>query len=240
MLFILPGNILKMENIIKKYLHSFNWNKHLKLIANQIHYVHIGFKVGFLWDIGQRIEYKVILDILNDLKKHKYISDDVILFILDDNYIIVNSRKLSDICNEPTSIAFIDCSENLKLPLLLNGIPNVILQKLKIQLNNTYNEYCEIVVDDVCVPTMFGILIGYPVVYWYNTELSNENCLSNIDLIIYQSIQDEDVLIQSFSVPKMLHDVPQIQNALREWKMKVQNSNLYLKTFIANLEKAIL
>lgn len=239
MLFILSGNKLTMEIIIKKYLHSFNWNKHLKLITNQIHYVNIGFKVGFLWDIGNRIEYKLILDILNDLKKHKHISDDVILFILDDNYIIVNSRKLSVICNEPTSITFIDCSESLKLPLLLNGMPNDILQKLRTQLSNTI-EYCEMVVDDVCVPTVFGILIGYPVVYWYNTELSNENCLSNIDLIIYQSIQDEDVLIQSFSVPKILHDVPQIQNALREWKIKVQNSNLYLKSFIANLEKAIL
>lgn len=59
---------------------------------------------------------------------------------------------------------------------------------------------------------MFGLLLGYPVVYWYKDVCSddNGNCLDNVDLIVHTF---EDGI--SFSCPTCVGE--RIINRIEAW-----------------------
>jgi len=59
--------------------------------------------------------------------------------------------------------------------------------------------------------TLFGVLLGYPVVYWF-PKLQDQNCLSNEDLKVY-SVELDGSTVISFSVPHTM--VLQQQNSLQ-------------------------
>ena len=59
---------------------------------------------------------------------------------------------------------------------------------------------------------MFGLLLGYPVVYWYKDSIDDDdgNCLDNVDLIVHTF---EDGL--SFSYPSCVGE--RIKNRIEAW-----------------------
>merc|ERR1712098_401425 len=63
--------------------------------------------------------------------------------------------------------------------------------------------------------TLFGFLLGFPVVYYFDVEMDlNTNCLSNRDLIVYK-VGVNNIYPISFSIPKILE--PECKNAIDLW-----------------------
>jgi len=63
---------------------------------------------------------------------------------------------------------------------------------------------------DINCTTVFGLLLGYPVVYWYSNTASADNCLSCAPLRVYRisatdnTADGQPAVIYSFTVPEQL------------------------------------
>jgi len=59
--------------------------------------------------------------------------------------------------------------------------------------------------------TVFGLLLGYPVVYWYSNVTSADNCLSQVPLRLFRILavdskaDSHSTVIYSFTVPEQLY-----------------------------------
>lgn len=66
---------------------------------------------------------------------------------------------------------------------------------------------------DVNRSTVFGLLLGYPVVYWYSDVTGADNCLSHVPLQLIRitavdsttTRDSEPTVIYSFTVPEQLY-----------------------------------
>ncbi|XP_064425239.1 UPF0739 protein C1orf74 homolog [Latimeria chalumnae] len=100
--------------------------------------------------------------------------------------------------------------------------------------------------------TMFGLLLGYPASYWFDSERSSENCLSLTPLRVYTvtascpRISNVKLRVYSFSVPETL--CAGIQNRLELWIQNLQKgfndqsnfTNLSISTETVSLAAVIL
>jgi hypothetical protein len=77
----------------------------------------------------------------------------------------------------------------------------------KLQFNNKHDDVIDIKLEpnwNGC--SLFGILLGFPCVYYYDVdESSDKNCLSYAQLIQIQGFQ-YDRVVASFTVPKVIYD----------------------------------
>ena len=64
---------------------------------------------------------------------------------------------------------------------------------------------------DVNRSSVFGLLLGYPVVYWYRNVTTADNCLSHVPLRLFQvfavdsTTDSQPTVLYSFSVPEQLY-----------------------------------
>jgi hypothetical protein len=119
---------------------------------------------------------------------------------LNDDLFIVNVEQV--LHNLEESI-IVNCSKELDEPELFE---EQIDEKdfLRRRLKLSENSFLNIVVDGehFCIPTLIGLLIGYPVVYWYSKNSADSTCLDGASLSLLQYFSNENNLIMSFSVPK--------------------------------------
>jgi hypothetical protein len=70
--------------------------------------------------------------------------------------------------------------------------------------------------------TLFGLLLNYPVVYYYSDIVCGNNCLAQVDLKCIQSALqagvDRKVTLFSFSFPLCLQDL--LSDAVHDWTRK--------------------
>ena len=85
----------------------------------------------------------------------------------------------------------------------------VITEKLTVW--NTDNAFTLELSPDINRSTVFGLLLGYPVVYWYNNATSADNCLSHVPLRLFQisavdsTVDSQPAVIYSFTIPEQLY-----------------------------------
>jgi len=64
---------------------------------------------------------------------------------------------------------------------------------------------------DVNRTTVFGLLLGYPIVYWYSNVTSADNCLSQVPLRVFRisaidsTANGQPTVVYSFTVPEQLY-----------------------------------
>jgi len=64
---------------------------------------------------------------------------------------------------------------------------------------------------DINRSTVFGLLLGYPVVYWYSDITRADNCLSHVPLRMFSisamnsTAANQPTVIYSFTVPELLY-----------------------------------
>jgi len=64
---------------------------------------------------------------------------------------------------------------------------------------------------DINRSTVFGLLLGYPVVYWYSNVTTADNCLSYVPLRLFRILavdstaDSHPTIIYSFTVPEQLY-----------------------------------
>ena len=80
--------------------------------------------------------------------------------------------------------------------------------------------------------SLFGILLGFPCVYYYDVEYSDKNCLSYAQLIQIQGFQ-YDRVVASFTVPKVIYDNSDsnVNQIIENWRERFERSGQETVTF---------
>ena len=81
--------------------------------------------------------------------------------------------------------------------------------------------------------SLFGILLGFPCVYYYEVfESSNQNCLSYAQLIQIQGFQ-YDRVVASFTVPKVIYDNSDsnVKQIIESWRERFERTSQEIVTF---------
>ena len=73
--------------------------------------------------------------------------------------------------------------------------------------------------------SLFGILLGFPCVYYYDVESSDQNCLSHAQLIQIQGFQ-YDRVVASFTVPKVIYDNSDsnVNKIIENWRERFERT----------------
>lgn len=197
---------------IRRYLPKRQWRSHWHQIAIQLHAVAIGAKIGYVWDIGPTVHLTQVVDIVTELINRSVLMANVKVVVVEQDICIVNVQEY--LRRPLTDISFVDVSIGLASPQkILTDVPafRILKEMLEIvdyQFKSSDMINITIQITDIfCVPTIFGLFAGYPIVYWYNpVDATGSNCLSGVPLRIFQLLI-YDQLIYSVSCPQGLLDI---------------------------------
>jgi Domain of unknown function (DUF4504) len=212
--------------VLKLHLRSLKWHRHLKFIATQVYYVQAGFKSGFLVDVGPRLPSQAWLTILENLD-----YSNLILLEFNDNICILNQEAFV----KAPKPCFIDVTRENSVILPSNDARLLDLMSTAQEniISNCSNKFVKFDIDPELTPTLFGLLIGYPVVYCFEKQYN----LAHQDLQIVEAKLNESVVV-SFSYPLTLFK--NLTEVISKWKHKVASYNLKVNEYVKNLDVVVL
>lgn len=212
--------------ILKKRFPKKSFRKHFTSVSSQIHCVDRGFKPGFLFD-SWRPELDCLRLFLEDLRNEMIVTSDLVLVQVEEDYFLLNLDKF--LMNQEDYLV-IDVGSNLELPKAIentgaikNSIDIVKEQLTDFSKRSNPGEILHIRInlpEFTCIPTIFGFLLGYPVVFYYNPEITNDCCLNNQDLQVFQLFHQEN-LLTSFSIPRLLMTLD-VGERVQKWQNRYQ------------------
>lgn len=193
------GNFLLNEHsseIFNKNLPDKKYKKYYNTFFTNLFCVSHGYKCGYLID-KVSVQQNAIVNIIHELVEVKLISNHIKVLSVHDDVIILNVPAfLTHLSNKQI---FVNVSSDLNSPMILSGDNEEIVQ-IKTHLHtlfeclplNTKSLDCKCPVGEpltvstakFCVPTVVGLLLNFPIVYWYKEDY-NLNCVS---LTVYKII----------------------------------------------------
>jgi len=215
---------------IEPSLQRLKISRKWKELALNLSFICREIKPGLLWDLGK-------IDISRLLEMRIILQDIFVLHIAGD-FFVSSKKYFHKHCQnlESNFPTVINISKNLPEPQVATVD---IYQKVRkdfrclfSQINESDEDVIDINIgDDINVTTMFGLLLGYPLVYYYDTNLEG-NCLSNRDLTVYK-IGSNNFWPMSFSVPTS----PLTQINIPKWldNLRTSFSDLDFKSESVNL-----
>jgi len=217
-------NLPRIQAIVKKLFRRLNGAKRKNIAAN-LCMLAAGRKPCVLWDFCA-----FQADIVSALCSECLEGETGVIFKLEDDYFLCKKADLirqlaSSLDNPPV---FIDiaghsptmCSSDTVM-LILDWVRNLLhaVEASLLAYQTGGQQKCQESVPILALvsrpewnlSTLFGVLLGYPVVYWF-PKFQDQYCLSNGDLKVY-SVELDGASVISFSVPHAL--VLQQQNSLQ-------------------------
>lgn len=213
---------------------SLSISKSLDLFI-QVLAVDKGLKPSLLYDSNGATAEQV-QQYLNSLQSSQVVSKSLFTLDLNGNVMILNQESalihLNDIINCGI-LGVVDVSPVLKSPVLTDQCKlNNILSKIQLLIKDYrqdsptplyVGEHCE--EWNLCA--VFGILLGYPVAYWFDQTHSFENCLSMTPLMVTTASAtwptdsgSHTSCLYSFSVPWDL--IPKLQSVIKHWNSRLE------------------
>uniref|UniRef100_A0A667XA13 Zgc:112163 n=1 Tax=Myripristis murdjan TaxID=586833 RepID=A0A667XA13_9TELE len=208
-------------------------------VAVQVLAVDLGLKPALLYDINSSSAEQV-QQYLITLQSAQLVSRSLVTLVVSGNIFIVNlamvKANLEQLLDR-SSVAVIDVCHSLEKPSItdaLSGDLKSMTQDLLAILSG-FAQLSEVEKPlyigeqsekwNLC--TLFGILLGYPVTYWFDQNKSFENCLAMTPLTVTTASvtwqagsEGHRCCLYSFSVPAALHEAT--QSALEEWTVSLQ------------------
>lgn len=209
-------------------------------LAGQVLAVDLGLKPALLYD-SNGANAEQLHHYLSSLQSYRLVSKSLLTLDLNGNALILNpgtvisnlERVLRD-----NSVAVIDVCHSLEKPVItghltakLKGISEDLLLLLKGSENPreaggplAAGEKC----DQWNLCTAFGLLLGFPVTYWFDQSKSFENCLSMTPLTVTTAVAtwqpgvtSHRCCLYSFSVPDVLRE--EARSQLEHWRLRLQD-----------------
>lgn len=201
-------SFLRIFKLIKSKKCFKKWSKSFKEISYQIHFVNLGVKRGFLWDFGVTIDSNLFNLFILELIEIGLISNSLKVVTLLDEVFLINYKM------ESPQFVFVNVTKNTEPKIIEENNSENIWYKNFIHENSISKLIPPV---NFCIPSLIGILIGFPVIYWYDNNISDENCLGNVALNVYQA-HFEESLVMSFSIPEFLiTNNLQVKNLIEKW-----------------------
>ncbi|XP_074531807.1 UPF0739 protein C1orf74 homolog [Halichoeres trimaculatus] len=209
-------------------------------LAAQVLAVDSGLKPALLYDsnsanAGQVQQY------LSSLQSSQLLSRSLLTLDLNGNPLIVNpaaARLSVEQLIHHRNVAVIDVCYLLEKPTIIDPTRtelNSMAQGLLLLLREMEHlgqkaeiPYCiDEKSEDWNLCTVFGLLLGYPITYWFDQTRSFENCLSMTPLMVIKAsatwqadMVGHGCCLYSFSVPAVL--LTDVQPQLENWKLCLQ------------------
>jgi len=156
--------------------------------------VDLGIKQTLLFDLWS-VSSCEMKDFLFTAKEMNLLKNQISVLSVGMDIFLYNKSLLKDASIPNYTPFFIDISKPLNQPKLLRNDCEeaketvALLEKCFNHMTSDTEEPLDIDVDfieGINPPCLFGLLLGYPAVYWYNRRLSEDNCLSSESLYLYQ------------------------------------------------------
>lgn len=199
--------------------------KHLRHLARQISLVDSGVRMGFICGPPQP-PIENLRSLLRQLHLDKVISDGCTCIAFHGELCIVNLPKIHRVFHSNLPI-FVDVSQSRVQPQILeHSNPQIVrfLNEFREKMANI-EENCLEFSSKVSLSAVLGLLGGFPVVYW---SQSDGNCLSMCLLRQFRaSIDKEEVM--SFTVPEILMGCPEILQSLNFWKSNLRTAEITIE-----------
>lgn len=208
-------------------------------LAAQVSAVDLGLKPALLYD-SNGASADQVQQYLSSLQSSQLVSRSLLTLDLNGNALIVNPVAVRSNVEQlfcDGSLAVIDVCHSLEKPAIadpfrreLKGMIEDLLMLLKgiEHLKEHEKPRCAGKKSEqwnLC--TVFGVLLGYPVSYWFDQNKSFENCLSMTPLTVTTASATwqadsagHKCLLYSFSIPAVLLQV--MQPNLENWRVRLQ------------------
>ncbi|XP_023669249.1 UPF0739 protein C1orf74 homolog [Paramormyrops kingsleyae] len=202
-------------------------------LAAQIQAVDLGLKPALLYDLNSA-EPSQIQHYLRCLQAAGRVSKALHLLVMDGNVIIINLDvcilSLEELLRQNT-VVLMDVSWGNAQP----ATADFRLSGMEASVRGVLDSLRTLMSDDplICVVdtqtcaswnlcSLFGILLGYPAVYWFDLIHNAENCLGMVPLQVIRVTACWEAVargnrccLYSFSIPEEL--VSETQSALDTW-----------------------
>lgn len=229
------------KQVFSQHLGKIFW-KHFAKIFLSLQTINQNLKTGFLWDIGSAIDPLVISQVVAKLKYLSLLQADVHVLCCAEECFIISTKNVlknsKEIVNRTQSFYFVDVRECLKTPVIISpgtliydtidSMVRKVVRKIETFMITTKNndEFPVMflsIENDWCVPTLTGILLGYPVVYWNGGSSENGgSCLGFTPLVVHRvttELKNQTSWtpheIYSFSVPTSI--LPEVSLHIEIW-----------------------
>ncbi|XP_071349946.1 UPF0739 protein C1orf74 homolog [Trachinotus anak] len=208
-------------------------------LAAQVSAVDLGLKPALLYDSNSASSEQV-QQYLSSLQSSQLVSKSLLTLDLNGNTLIVNPvtvRSNIELTLHDGGVAVIDVCHSLEKPTItdrLRGELKSVIEDLLLLLRG-FEQLKEaekpLYVGEKCeewnLCTVFGLLLGFPVTYWFNQTKSFENCLSMTPLMVTTAVatwqadtSGHRCCLYSFSVPAVL--LKETQANLECWGLRLQ------------------
>ncbi|XP_073323944.1 UPF0739 protein C1orf74 homolog [Pagrus major] len=208
-------------------------------LAAQVLAVDLGLKPALLYDSNSASADQV-QQYLSSLQSSQLVSRSLLTLDLNGNALIVNPvavRSNVEQLIHDGSLAVIDVCHSLEKPTVtdpLRGELKSMIQDLLLLLKGFEHlkedekpHYAGEKSEEWNLCTVFGVLLGYPVTYWFDQNKSFENCLSMTPLMVTTASATwqadsagHKCLLYSFSIPAVL--LQATQPNLENWRLRLQ------------------
>lgn len=228
--------------------------KYLPNVFINIKAVDENLKPCYLWDAFEADCSEVQL-YLKELLELGLIVKNLLVFIVNDTLFVTQYENLKNCFDhfDEKNVNIVDVSKTEVLPSILPyevkiKILNTIIDNVRNILSKCINSQYEAdqIISNCNITTLFGALLGYPVLYWYNTQNngSDYSCLSMTPLKVcsvvsaikahvnpYKNNISANHEIYSFSVPENLSNLT--KQKVDDWFKKLSN---YRTSTFCNLQ----
>lgn len=215
---ILMENQEKCKELVSKHLGRKMRSKYKEILYNLL-IVNNNIKPGYLFDCGC-VNAKSLAGLIQDLYSLKMIQNPLNILTVGLDFVIINQNYMLMFLEDKNSLPkCVNVSASLKKPKLMKDNKIVVSAReiIRSNLSEGLVSIVELSVLDFNVTSLFGVLLGYPVVYWYNTEDDKtENCLSLEPLRLIevrgyfhsneQTLNSSFHQIYSFSIPECVFE----------------------------------
>lgn len=207
-------------------------------LAAQVIAVDLGLKPALLYDSNGAGSDQV-QEYLTCMRSHQLLSKSLSVLDLNGNAVIINENAVRSNVERAccdSGVAVIDVRHYLERPTVVEHDAGVmrnmtkellLLLKAFEQLQDGKPLYAGKESEDWNLCTAFGLLLGYPVTYWFDQTSSFDNCLAMTPLVVttasalwQRETSGYRCCLYSFSVPAAL--IHETQTVLDNWSCGLQ------------------
>ncbi|XP_023181055.1 UPF0739 protein C1orf74 homolog [Xiphophorus maculatus] len=208
-------------------------------LAAQVLTVDLGLKPALLYDSNAACAEQ-LQRYLSCLQSLQLVSQSLLTLDLNGNSLIINADALRSnlekmLCDGGPPV--VNVSVSLEKPTISNTqrrwltgvMADFLLLLEEFQRHDEADKplYVGEKAEDWNLCTIFGLLLGYPVTYWFDQARSFENCLSMTPLVVATASaawqtdgNAHRFCLYSFSVPAALQE--ETQPELENWRFRLQ------------------
>nr|XP_054594489.1 UPF0739 protein C1orf74 homolog [Nothobranchius furzeri] len=204
-------------------------------LAAHVSAVEAGLKPALLYDSNGACAAQV-QQYLSSLQSLQLVSESLFTLDLNGNSLIVNTGAVRSnlervLCDD--SVAVIDVCHSLDQPAVSNsqrGEMKSVMEDLLLLLEQHEEAEKPLYVEkseewNLCA--VFGVLLGFPVTYWFDQTESFENCLSMTPLMVITASASWQAdgphhrcCLYSFTLPAALQE--ETRPKLEDWELRLQ------------------